>query len=48
MGNHRFYKIKSFHMVGALESERLKVAALNLWKASPLSFARPLSGKPPT
>jgi hypothetical protein len=31
MGNHRFYKIKCFHMFGALESERLKVAALNLF-----------------
>ncbi len=34
-------------MVGDPESNRLKVAALNLWEASRLSFDRPLPGKPP-
>jgi hypothetical protein len=35
-------------MLGTPESEWLKVAALNLWEASRLSFDRPLPGKPPT
>jgi len=47
MGNCRLYKIACFRTLGTPESERLKVAALNLWKAFPLSFDRPLSGKPP-
>jgi hypothetical protein len=33
-------------MIGDPESKRLKVAALNLWEASHLSFDRPLPGKP--
>jgi hypothetical protein len=47
MGNRRLHKIERFHTLGTPESERLKVTALNLWKASPLSFDRPLPGKPP-
>jgi hypothetical protein len=39
MGNRRLYKIECLHMLGTLESERLKVTALNLSPptASPLS-----------
>ncbi len=47
MGNHRWLKIECLHRVGDPESKRLKVAALNLWEASRLSFDRPLPGKPP-
>jgi len=32
MGNRRLYRIERFHAPGRLESERLKVAALNLLK----------------
>jgi hypothetical protein len=46
MGNHRLYKTKCFHVIVTLESERPKVAALNLWEASRFSFGRPLPGKP--
>jgi hypothetical protein len=42
------YKIEYFHTLGTPRSERLKVAALNLWEASPSSFDRPLLGEPPT
>jgi len=31
MGNCHLYKIECFHMLGATESERLKVTALNLF-----------------
>jgi hypothetical protein len=31
MGNRRLYKIERFHRLGASESERLKVTALNLF-----------------
>jgi hypothetical protein len=31
MGNRRLHKIECFHNVGTLESERLKVTALNLF-----------------
>jgi hypothetical protein len=53
MGIRRLYKIEWLHMLGASESERLKVAALNLFHptASPpsakVSFfiaAQPLNG----
>ncbi len=39
MGNRRLYKIECFHKLGTLESERLKVTALNLFHptTSPLS-----------
>ncbi len=39
MGNRRLYKIECLHMLEMPESERLKVAALNLFHptASPLS-----------
>ncbi len=39
MGNRRLYKIECFHKLGTLESERLKVTALNLFhpSTSPLS-----------
>jgi len=39
MGNRRLYEIEGIHMLGASESERLMVAALNLFHptASPLS-----------
>jgi hypothetical protein len=47
MGNRRWLKIERLHMVGAPESKRLKVAALNLLEAVRLSFDRPLPGKPP-
>jgi len=42
------HEIECLHTLGTLESERLKVTALNLWEASRLSFDRPLPGKPPT
>jgi hypothetical protein len=48
MASRRLYKIECFHTLGAPESERLKVTALNLWEASPSSFDRPLPGEPPT
>jgi hypothetical protein len=35
-------------MLGGSEFRRLKVAAPNLWEASPSSFDRPLPGEPPT
>jgi hypothetical protein len=31
MGNRRFYKIRCFHTLGMVESERQKVTALNLF-----------------
>jgi len=31
MGNRRLYKIECDHMLGTLESERLKVTTLNLF-----------------
>jgi hypothetical protein len=31
MGNRRLYKIERFHWLGTLESEPLKVTALNLF-----------------
>ena len=31
MGNRRLYKIECLHMLGTLDSERIKVAALNLF-----------------
>ncbi len=39
MGNRRLYKTECFHKLGTLESERLKVSALNLFHptTSPLS-----------
>jgi hypothetical protein len=47
MGNRRWLKIECLPTVNDPESKRLKVAALNLWEASRLSFDRPLPGKPP-
>ena len=40
-------KLNAFNRIGNPESERLMVAALNLWEASRLSFDRPFPGKPP-
>jgi hypothetical protein len=48
MGNDRWYDIECYHRIADPELKRLKVAALNLWEASRLSFDRPLPGKPPT
>jgi hypothetical protein len=31
MGNHRLHEIESIHMLGAPESDRLKVTTLNLF-----------------
>jgi hypothetical protein len=47
MGNGHLHKIECFHTLGTLESERIKVTALNLWEASHLFIDRPLPGKPP-
>ncbi len=37
MGNRHLYKIGCFHTLGTLESERLKVTALNLFH--PIAFS---------
>jgi hypothetical protein len=43
MGNCHLYEIQCFHMLVTLESERLKVTALNLLEASRLSGRFPAS-----
>jgi hypothetical protein len=41
MGNPRLYKVEGIHMLGAPESERLKVTALNLFHpTAPPPFQR--------
>jgi hypothetical protein len=48
MADRCWMETECFHVLGGPESKRLKDAAPNLWEASPLSFDRPLPGKPPT
>jgi hypothetical protein len=45
MENHCLYKIQHFHVLVTLESEQLKVTALNLLEASRLSGRFP-AGRP--
>jgi hypothetical protein len=46
MGDRRLYKIECFHMLGALESERLKVTALSLSENAHLAAVSRLSAHP--